>query len=77
MNIIGGTDLTLPMVNELMTAITEQYGRDSHVIMGAVIDEGMQQQLEVCVIGTTDVGNRSQPPWRSRAGPGPTWSAST
>jgi cell division protein FtsZ len=66
-NIIGGTDLTLPMVNELMTAITEQYGRDSHVIMGAVIDEGMQNRLEVCVVGTTDVGNRSQPPWRARA----------
>jgi cell division protein FtsZ len=66
-NIIGGTDLTLPMVNELMTAITEQYGRDSHVIMGAVIDEGMQHRLEVCVVGTTDVGNRSQPPWRARA----------
>jgi len=54
------------MVNELMTAITGQYGRDSHVIMGAVIDEGMQQRLEVCVIGTTDVGNRSQTPWRPR-----------
>ena len=66
-SIMGGTDLTLPMVNELMTAITEQYGRDSHVIMGAVIDEGMQHRLEVCVVGTTDVGNRSQPPWRSRA----------
>ncbi len=66
-NIIGGTDLTLPMVNELMSAITELYGRDSHVIMGAVIDEGMQQRLEVCVIGTTDVGSRSQTPWRSRA----------
>jgi len=65
-NIIGGTDLTLPMVNELMTAITGQYGRDSHVIMGAVIDEGMQQRLEVCVLGTTDVGNRSQTPWRPR-----------
>ena len=58
-NIIGGTDLTLPMVNELMTAITEHFGRDSHVIMGAVIDEGMQQRLEVCVLGTTDVGGRN------------------
>ena len=58
-NIIGGTDLTLPMVNELMTAISEQFGRDSHVIMGAVIDEGMPQRLEVCVLGTTDVGGRN------------------
>ena len=67
-NIIGGTDLTLPMVNELMTAITEQYGRDSHVTMGAVIDESMRQRLEVCVIGTTDVGGRNVAPRPSRAG---------
>ncbi len=67
-NIVGGTDLTLPMVNELMTAVTEQFGRDSHVIMGAVIDEGMQQRVEVCVVGTMDLGSRSQPPWRSRPG---------
>ena len=66
-NIVGGAGLTLPMVNELMTAVTEHYGKESHVIMGAVIDEAMQQRLEVCVVGTTDVGNRSQPPWRSRA----------
>lgn len=65
-SIIGGTDLTLPMVNELMTAVTEYYGRDSHVIMGAVIDEGMQQRLEVCVVGTMDAGSHSQAPWRSR-----------
>ncbi|MDO8540015.1 MAG: cell division protein FtsZ [Opitutaceae bacterium] len=63
-NILGGADLTLPKVNELMTAITEQFGRDSHVIMGAVIDEGMQGRVEVCVIGTSDMGGRSLPPRR-------------
>ncbi len=41
-NITGGTDLTLPKVNEIMSAIAEQFGRESHIIMGAVIDEGMQ-----------------------------------
>ena len=55
-NIIGGADLTLPKVNELMTAITEQFGRDSHIIMGAVIDEDMPGRVEVCVIGTSDMG---------------------
>jgi cell division protein FtsZ len=57
-NIIGGTDLTLPKVNDLMTAITDQFGRESHVIMGAVIDESMQNRVEVCVIGTSDMGGR-------------------
>ena len=57
-NILGGADLTLPKVNELMTAITEQFGRDSHVIMGAVIDEDMAGRVEVCIIGTSDMGGR-------------------
>jgi cell division protein FtsZ len=70
-NIIGGTDLTLPRVNELMSAITEQFGRDSHVIMGAVIDEARQNHLEVCVLGTSDMGGRGaavrRAPIRARA----------
>ena len=64
-NIIGGTDLTLPKVNELMTSITDQFGRESHIIMGAVIDEGMQNRVEVCVLGTSDMGGRSVQPRRS------------
>jgi cell division protein FtsZ len=64
-NIIGGTDLTLPKVNEIMTAVTDQFGRDSHVIMGAVIDESLQNQVEICVLGTTDVGTRGVSPRRT------------
>jgi cell division protein FtsZ len=63
-NILGGADLTLPKVNELMTAIAEQFGRDSHIIMGAVIDEDMASRVEVCVIGTSDMGGRGMPPRR-------------
>jgi cell division protein FtsZ len=57
-NITGGTDLTLPKVNEIMNAIAEQFGRDSHIIMGAVIDEGMQGRVEISVLGTSDMGTR-------------------
>jgi cell division protein FtsZ len=64
-NIIGGTDLTLPKVNELMTSVTEQFGRESHIIMGAVIDEGMQNRVEICVLGTCDMGARGALPRRT------------
>jgi cell division protein FtsZ len=57
-NISGGTDLTLPKVNEIMNAIADQFGRDSHIIMGAVIDEGMQARVEITVLGTSDMGTR-------------------
>jgi cell division protein FtsZ len=63
-NILGGTDLTLPKVNELMTAVTEQFGRDSHIIMGAVIDENMAGRIEICVLGTSDMGGRGMTPRR-------------
>jgi cell division protein FtsZ len=58
-NITGGADLSLTKVNELMTAITEEFGREAHVVMGAAIDEGLQGQVEICVIGTTDLGSRN------------------
>ena len=66
-NIIGGTDLALPKVNELMSAIAEQFGRDSNIVMGAVIDEAMQNRVQVCVLGTSDMGGRSLAPRRPAA----------
>ncbi len=69
-NIIGGADLTLPKVNDIMTSITDQFGRDSHIIMGAVIDEDLAGRVEICVIGTSDMGGRGMPPRRSIVAPG-------
>ena len=63
-NITGGTDLTLPRVNEIMNSIADQFGRDSHIIMGAVIDEGMQGKVEISVLGTSDMGTRGTLPRR-------------
>jgi cell division protein FtsZ len=68
-NIVGGTDLTLPKVNEIMSSIAEQFGREAHIVMGAVIDEGMQGRVEICVLGTSDMGGRaggSRQPFASR-----------
>lgn len=58
-NITGGADLSLTRVNELMTALTEEFGREAHVVMGAAIDESLQGRVEICVIGTTDLGSRN------------------
>ena len=58
-NITGGADLSLTKVNELMTALSEEFGHEAHVVMGAAIDEGLQGRVEICVIGTTDLGGRN------------------
>lgn len=66
-NIVGGTDLTLPRVNEIMTAVTEQFGRDAHVVMGAVIDETCQGRVELMVMGASDINSRVFTPRRAPA----------
>ncbi len=58
-NITGGADLSLTKVNEMMSAITEQFGADAHVVMGAAIDEALQGRVEICVMGVTEVGGRN------------------
>ena len=58
-NITGGADLSLTKVNSLMSAVTEQFGPEAHVVMGAAIDEALQGRVEICVMGTTEVGSRN------------------
>lgn len=58
-NITGGPDLSITRVNELMTAVTEEFGKEAHVIFGAVIDERLAGRVEICVLGATDLGGRN------------------
>ncbi|MSU47354.1 MAG: cell division protein FtsZ [Lacunisphaera sp.] len=58
-NITGGADLSLTKVHEMMSALTEAFGSEAHVVWGAAIDEGLQSRVEICVIGTTDLGGRN------------------
>ncbi len=66
-NIIGGPDLALTEVNMIMAAVTEKFGRNPHVVMGAVIDEGWKQKVEVCVIGTSDMSTSVRKPRSPRS----------
>lgn len=59
-NITGGPDLGINRVKELMQAVTGEFGMDSHVVMGAAIDENMQGCVELVVLGTTDIGGRGR-----------------
>lgn len=57
-NITGGTDLSLSAVQHIMSVITEKFGREPHVALGAVVDESWQRRMEIVVIGTTDLNGR-------------------
>jgi cell division protein FtsZ len=51
-NVTGGPDLTLHEVNEAAESIYDEVNEDANIIVGAVIDEKIQGQIQITVIAT-------------------------
>ncbi|HEV8673189.1 MAG TPA: cell division protein FtsZ [Methylomirabilota bacterium] len=51
-NITGGADLTLHEVNEAASAVAEAAHEEANIIVGAVVDEGLTEEIRVTVIAT-------------------------
>lgn len=60
-SITGGSDLTLSEVTEAMDAVTECADREANIIIGAVIDDSMGDQIRITVIATGFNAQASQP----------------
>jgi cell division protein FtsZ len=59
LNITGGKDLGLFEVNEAAEIVTSAADKNSNIIFGSVIDDGMQDEVRVTVIATGfDGGSR-------------------
>ncbi|MDQ8195746.1 cell division protein FtsZ [Coraliomargarita sp. SDUM461004] len=54
-NVIGGADLGIAKVNEIMTQVTKRFGSREDIVFGAVIDEGRSQSLELCILGKAEM----------------------
>jgi len=55
----GPSVLTLSLVNRLVQAVSEQFGRSAELIVGATLEEEMGERVELCLIGSSDIGGRS------------------
>jgi len=51
-NITGGPDLTLYEVSEAATLIQEEASEEANIIFGAVIEDGLDEEVRVTVIAT-------------------------
>ncbi len=51
-NVTGGKDLTLHEVNEAAESIYEEVNEDANIIVGAVIDQRLQGEIQITVIAT-------------------------
>ncbi len=60
-NVTGGSDLTLHEVNEAADVIYKNlYNDDANVIIGAVIDESLENQIKITIIATGFEQNQGQ-----------------
>jgi cell division protein FtsZ len=51
-NITGGGDLTLHEVNEAASTVAEAAHEEANIIVGAVVDDGLAEEIRVTVIAT-------------------------
>lgn len=54
-NIMGGPELSIHAVNEMLAFITDKFGGRENIAVGAVIDARNSQKVGVCVLGVTDI----------------------
>ncbi len=59
-NVIGGADLGIAKVNEIMTQVAKRFGSREDIVFGAVIDEGRSQSLELCILGKAEMGQSAK-----------------
>lgn len=59
-NVIGGADLGIAKVNEIMTQVTKRFGSREDIVFGAVIDEARSQSLELCILGKAEMGQTAK-----------------
>lgn len=56
-NVIGGADLTIAKVNEIMMEVTQRFGSREDIVFGAVIDKGRSESVELCILGKAEMEN--------------------
>jgi cell division protein FtsZ len=61
-NVTGGADLTLHEVNEAAESIYDEVSEDANIIIGAVIDERMQGEIQITVIATGFAAQETEMP---------------
>lgn len=54
-NVIGGSDLGISKVNAVMSEVTRHFGSREDLVFGAVIDERLENSLEICVLGKSEM----------------------
>lgn len=56
-NIVGGTRIGMADTQMIMEAVAQEFGADSNIALGAVVDEDLGDTVEICILGTSEVSS--------------------
>lgn len=66
-NVIGGADLPITRVNEIVSQISQRFGSREDIVFGAVLDPACRERLEICVLGKAEMERRRVPASKSQS----------
>jgi len=59
-NLIGGSDLSLSRINEIISSVSKRFSTREDIVFGATIDPGKKQSLEICVLGKSEMESQAK-----------------
>jgi cell division protein FtsZ len=57
-NVIGGADLPISRVNDIVSQVSKRFGSREDIVFGAVLDQSRSDSLEICVLGKAEMERR-------------------
>jgi cell division protein FtsZ len=66
-NVIGGADLQISQINQIVSEVTKRFGSREDVVFGAVIDEQRAGSVEICLFGRSGLETTASVPTDSDA----------
>lgn len=58
-NVVGGADLGIAKVNEIMSQVSQRFGSREDIVFGAVIDDTRSESLEICILAKAEMEQRA------------------
>lgn len=70
-NVIGGADLPITRVNEIVSQVSKRFGSREDIVFGAVLDQSRSESLEICVLGKAEMERKAAPVKKAKAADAP------
>lgn len=70
-NVIGGADLPITRVNEIVSQVSKRFGSREDIVFGAVLDQSRSESLEICVLGKAEMERKAAPVTKAKAADAP------